>query len=85
MIDISYIYRPEWERIYSYLLETTALCGVLLFPFVMFLVIFKSPSTMRVYKWMIVNSLVWSFLLDLLLSLYKPYPLLPFYQGKFCL
>lgn len=82
MIDLNEIYRPEWELAYSILIDTTSVISICLYPFVMYAIIFKSPSTMKAYKWMLANCITWSFLLELLISTFKPYVMLPLSMGK---
>ena len=81
MIDYTNVYRPEWEFFYGTTIEITSSIGMIIFPFAAFVVLYKSTPAMRTYKWMILNTMLWSFLFDLILCMYKPITLFPFYMG----
>ena len=83
MLPLDEIYRPEWVTIYSHLLEVPSICSILLYPFVMYTVLFKAPDSMQVYKWMLANAITTSFLLELVMCFGKPYFLLPLYMGRY--
>uniref|UniRef100_A0A7E4V0D1 7TM_GPCR_Srx domain-containing protein n=1 Tax=Panagrellus redivivus TaxID=6233 RepID=A0A7E4V0D1_PANRE len=52
-----------------------------MFIFMMHMIITKSSSEMSGYKWYLVHQLVWSYLFDLYVGLWKVVPLWPFYIG----
>ena len=81
MIDFANVYRPEWQFLYGTTLEITSSIGIIIFPFAAFVVLYKSTPAMGTYKWMILNTMLWSFLFDLTLCMYKPITLFPFYMG----
>jgi hypothetical protein len=81
MIDFANVYRPEWEFLYGTTLEITSSIAIIIFPFAAFVVLYKSTPAMGIYKWMILNTMLWSFLLDLIVCMYKPITLFPFYMG----
>lgn len=82
MLSINEIYRPEWETIYTYLLIVPSMCSIIMYPFVLYTVLFQAPNAMKVYKWMLANALTWSFLYELTVFFLKPYIMMPFYMGK---
>ncbi|KAE9550898.1 hypothetical protein FO519_005901 [Halicephalobus sp. NKZ332] len=47
----------------------------------MLYVVLKNSKEIGEYKYFIVNQLVWSYLFDVLLGIWKPVPLWPFYMG----
>ena len=46
-----------------------------------FIVLNKSPSQMKLYKYLLLNQLFWSYLFDIHLTIWQPVALFPFFMA----
>lgn len=77
---------PTQSKILSIVLEASFGCSTLLIPVVLYL-IFRVKSIGK-YRWYMLNGILWDYLLDILLALWRPvtfFPTIAAYSDVSCL
>uniref|UniRef100_A0A914EDY8 Gustatory receptor n=1 Tax=Acrobeloides nanus TaxID=290746 RepID=A0A914EDY8_9BILA len=68
--------------IYSNYVRTVAVITILLFPLMVYMLVWKSPQEMKTYKWLLMNNVITGFLYVLLFGVWLPVPV--FFDGIIC-
>ena len=73
-------YHPVLVSVYNVFWEVSITITTVFFIFMIY-VILKNSKDIGEYKYFMINQLVWSYLFDVIIGLWKPIPLWPFYMG----
>lgn len=72
---LSSFFNPPESDVLAIVLDISFICATTLMPIVVYLVF--RVRTIGKYRWYILNGLVWDYLYDILLALWKPVTFLP--------
>ena len=78
--SIDDFYHPTLFLVYRIFLETSLIVTTIFFLFMLY-VILKNSKDIGVYKYFMINQLIWSYALALIMGTWKPVVLWPFYMG----
>lgn len=79
-ITLSNLYHPDLAQIYSFYQYSILFCSSVLSSFAIYVILKKSSSHMGIYKKLLIYQVFWSLSLDLMLTLWQPINLVPFFM-----
>ena len=78
-MTIDMLYHPKLAPIYHRYQICTFLFSTLIFGLSIYIILKKSTETMGIYKMSLINQIFWSYLVDLLIFIWQPIIMFPFY------
>ena len=80
-LTIEMIYHPSLAQSFSRFQYLTIAITTLVMLLAVFIILKKSPSQMKLYKYLLLNQLFWSYLFDIHLTIWQPVLLFPFFMA----
>jgi len=75
------VYHPTLSQLYSSFQYFTFAITTLVMLLAVFIILNKSPPQMKMYKYLLLNQLFWSYLFDIHLTIWQPVLLFPFFMS----
>ena len=72
-------YDPKITNIYNIFLDTVFVLQSILIPYLIYVILFHSAG-MNEYRWYIFNGTVWSYAYGVVIHIWKPVPLFPYFM-----
>ena len=80
IFSIEDFYHPHLFFVYKIFWEVSLIITTVFFVFTLYMIL-KNSKEIGEYKYFMIHQLVWSYLFDLILGIWQPIPLWPFYIG----
>ena len=80
VFSVEDFYHPNLFHFYKIFWEVSLIIMTIFFIFTLYMIL-KSSKEIEEYKYFIINQLVWSYLFNLVLGMWQPVTLWPFYMG----
>lgn len=78
-LTLDMLYHPRLLFVYNIFHNISFVSNTLLTPISVYVIIKKSSESMSYYKYVLLNGILWNFLLELMYFLYKPVNLFPYF------
>lgn len=80
-MSLEMIYHPELAQTWHYYQYIIFFLSLTMIIFTIYVILKKSTLEMGVYKVLLINELIWSLLFDIMLTVWQPVVLMPFFMA----